>query len=223
MLRYNYNLALNIDFIKEEDEKAYHEHDVGYKYIFSHKPTFIELLRSFVKTDWANSINEKDLVLLDKSYILSDFKEEESDIVYRVNIEDEEVIFYVLLEFQSKVDFQMPIRLLFYMTEIWRDVLKNVGSKERRRKNFKLPAVVPIVLYNGLNRWTAEKSFRRVLNGENFVKDNIVDFNYILLDVNRYKEEELLEVANLVSAVFLIDSNIDEKQLIKRLKKVYLY
>lgn len=28
----------------------------------------------------------------------------------------------------------MPIRLLFYMTEIWRDVLKNVSNKERRRK-----------------------------------------------------------------------------------------
>ncbi|KZL88470.1 Rpn family recombination-promoting nuclease/putative transposase [Clostridium magnum] len=88
MLRYNYNLAPNIDFIKEEDEKNYLEHDVGYKYIFSHKPTFIELLRSFVKKDWVNLINEKDLVLLDKSYILPDFKEEESDIVCRVNIEE---------------------------------------------------------------------------------------------------------------------------------------
>ncbi len=219
MLRYNYNLAPNIDFIKEEDEKTYHEHDVGYKYMFSHKPTFIELLRSFVKADWVNLINEKDLVLLDKSYILPDFNEEESDIVYRVSVEDEEVIFYVLLEFQSKVDFQMPVRLLFYMTEIWRDVLKNVGNKERKRKNFKLPAVVPIVLYNGSNRWTAEKSFRKVLNGENFIKDNIIDFSYILLDVNRYREEDLLEVANLVSAVFLLDSNIDEKQLLRRLKK----
>ena len=39
------------------------------------------------------------------------------------------------------------------------------------------------------------------------------------IDVNRYREEDLLGVANLVSAVFLLDSNIDEKQLLRRLKK----
>jgi Uncharacterized conserved protein len=219
MLGYSDSLIYDIGFIKEDVEKAYHEHDIGYKHIFSHKPTFIEFLRSFVKSDWVNSVSEKDLILLDKSYILSDFQEEESDIVYRVKREEEEVIFYVLLEFQSKVDFQMPIRLLFYMTEIWRDVLKNASNKERRRKNFKLPAVVPIVIYNGLNKWTAERSFRKLLNGEKFIQDNLIDFNYILLDVNRYTEEELLEVSNLVSAVFLLDSNVNEKQLIRRLKK----
>lgn len=58
-----------------------------------------------------------------------------------------------------------------------------------------------------------------MINGENFIKDNILDFSYILLDENRYKEEDLLEVANLVSAVFLLDSNIDEKQLLRRLKE----
>ena len=76
-------------------------------------------------TSTPNLIKEEDLILVDKSYILSDFEEEESDILYKVNINGEEVIFYVLLEFQSKVDFQMPMRLLFYMTEVWRDVLKN--------------------------------------------------------------------------------------------------
>lgn len=66
--------------------KVHHEHDVGYKHIFSHKGTFLELLRSFTKKEWANLIKEEDLILVDKSYILSDFEEEESDILYKVNI-----------------------------------------------------------------------------------------------------------------------------------------
>lgn len=33
----------------------------------------------------------------------------------------------------------------------------------------------------------------------------VVDFNYILFDINRYKDEELLKAANLISAVFLMD------------------
>lgn len=83
-----------------KNSNVHHEHDVGYKHIFSHKGTFLELLRSFAKKEWANLINEEDLILVDKSYILSDFEEEESDILYKVNINGEEVIFYVLLEFQ---------------------------------------------------------------------------------------------------------------------------
>lgn len=203
-----------------KNNDVHHEHDVGYKHIFSHKGTFLELLRSFTKKEWANLIKEEDLILVDKSYILSDFEEEESDILYRVNINGEEVIFYVLLEFQSKVDFQMPIRLLFYMTEVWRDVLKNTDRKETKRKSFKLPAIIPIVLYNGKNSWTAKTSFREILSGNELFEDNILNFNYMLFDINRYSDEELYDISNLVSAVFLLDQEMDEKELIRRLKKL---
>ncbi|MDR3594799.1 Rpn family recombination-promoting nuclease/putative transposase [Clostridium sp.] len=200
--------------------KVHHEHDVGYKHIFSHKGTFLELLRSFAKKEWANLINEEDLILVDKSYILSDFEEEESDILYKVNINGEEVIFYVLLEFQSKVDFQMPMRLLFYMTEVWRDVLKNTDKSELKRKSFRLPAVIPIVLYNGKNKWTAKTSFREILSGYELFEDNILNFDYMLFDINRYSDEELYSVSNLISAVFLLDQEMDEDELIRRLRKL---
>lgn len=203
-----------------KENKVYHEHDVGYKHIFSHKGTFLEFLRSFTKKGWADSIKEEDLVLVDKSYILSDFEEEESDILYRVNINGEEVIFYVLLEFQSKVDFQMPMRLLFYMIEVWRDVLKNTDKSELKRKSFRLPAVIPIVLYNGKNKWTAKTSFREILSGYELFEDNILNFNYMLFDINRYSDEELYSVSNLVSAVFLLDQEMDEDELIRRLRKL---
>lgn len=204
--------------MKKETKEVHHEHDVGYKYIFSHKETFLELLRSFIKKDWVNLIKEEDLVLVDKSYILSDFEEEESDIVYRINIDGKEIIFYVLLEFQSTIDFQMPLRLLFYMTEIWREILKNTLKKDKRRKEFKLPAVVPIVLYNGKNKWSAATSFKEILQGQELFEGNILDFNYILFDVNRYNKEDLLEIANMVSLFFLLEQDITKEELVKRLR-----
>lgn len=39
--------------------------------------------------------------------ILEDFKEEEADLIYKANIEGRDIIFYILLELQSKVDFRM--------------------------------------------------------------------------------------------------------------------
>ena len=107
-------------------------HDVGYRHIFNHKENFLELLRSFINKEWVNHINKEDLTLVNKSYILQDFEEEESDIVYKINIDGKEIIFYVLLEFQSTVDFQIPIRLFFYMLQLRRDILKNTPTKIRR-------------------------------------------------------------------------------------------
>ncbi|ALP91649.1 Rpn family recombination-promoting nuclease/putative transposase [Clostridium butyricum] len=203
-----------------KNREVHHEHDVGYKHIFSHKATFLEFLRSFTKKEWANLIKEEDLILVDKSYILSDFEEEESDILYKVKIDDKEVIFYVLLEFQSKVDFQMPMRLLFYMTEVWRDILKNTDKNTRKRKSFKLPAIIPIVLYNGKNKWTAKMNFKEILSGYELFEDNILDFNYMLFDINRYDDDELINMSNLVSAIFLLDQEMNEEELIRRLRKI---
>ncbi|SHH42523.1 Rpn family recombination-promoting nuclease/putative transposase [Tepidibacter thalassicus] len=201
-------------------ENIKNEHDLGYKYILSHKQTFIEFLRSFVKKEWVKSIKEENLILIDKEFILEDFKEEEADIVYKVNIDGKDIIFYILLELQSKVDYMMPIRLLMYMTEIFRDELKNTEKNIKKRKDYKLPAIIPIVLYNGKNNWTAVRDFKEVLNGYELFDDNIINFRYLLFDINRMEKEELIEIANVISAIFLLDQNVEIEEIIKRLKLV---
>jgi hypothetical protein len=202
-------------------DKINNEHDLGYKSLLTHKRTFIEFLRDFVKKDWVNLIKEEDLVLIDKEFILEDFKEEEADIVYKVKIGDKDIIFYILLEMQSKVDFSMPIRLLMYMSELWRDELKNTDTNIKKRKDFKLPAIFPIVLYNGEYNWTAARSFKEVLSGYELFEDNIVDFKYMLFDVNRMDDEELLDIATLISSVFSLDqSGINDDEIIRRLKVI---
>ncbi|QEK13138.1 Rpn family recombination-promoting nuclease/putative transposase [Crassaminicella thermophila] len=204
----------------EKDKKLYNEHDLGYKHILSHKKNFIDFLRSFVKKEWVDLIEEENLILIDKEFIQEDFKEEEADIVYKVNIDGKDIIFYVLLELQSRVDFRMPIRLLMYMTEIWRDELKNTEENIKKRKKYRLPVIVPIVLYNGKNRWTAVRSFKEILNGYELFEENVVDFKYLLFDVNRMDKEELLKIANVVSSVFLLDQDVEIEEIIKRLKLI---
>ncbi|WP_255547782.1 Rpn family recombination-promoting nuclease/putative transposase [Crassaminicella indica] len=181
---------------------------------------FIDFLRSFVKKEWVDIIEEENLILIDKEFIQEDFKEEEADIVYKVNIDGKDVIFYVLLELQSRVDFRMPIRLLMYMTEIWRDELKNTDENIKKRKNYRLPVIVPIVLYNGKNTWTAVRSFKEILNGYELFEENVVDFKYLLFDVNRMDKEELFNIANVVSSVFLLDQDVEIEEIIKRLKLI---
>jgi len=83
--------------------------------------------------------------------------------------------------------------------------MKNARQGEARRKSFRLPAVVPIVLYNGKRKWTAQRRFRETVAGPGSVARHVPDFEYILLDVNRYSEEELLEAGNMIGSVFLME------------------
>ncbi|MFL1673479.1 Rpn family recombination-promoting nuclease/putative transposase [Paenibacillus dendritiformis] len=195
-------------------------HDSSYRFLLSSKKLFVELLRSFVHKGWVQSIDETNVQEIPHSFILQDFKRKEADLVYRVQLNGQEVVFYLLLEMQSKVDFQMPYRLLLYQVEIWRYLLKDEKKGQTNRKNFRLPPVVPIVLYNGKQRWTVNRQFRKLLNNEEMFGPELLDFEYLLIDVARYTEEELLSLSNTIGSVFLLDQTEDQAQLLERLGKL---
>jgi predicted transposase/invertase (TIGR01784 family) len=210
-----------VQWKKSSADKGIHDkHDRGYKFLLSSRRMFLQLLNTFVKQGWVEEIDEKDMMLINKSFILQDFKDKEADIVYRIKIKGQEVIFYVLLELQSSVDYQMPYRLLQYMLEIWREYLKDIDANVAEAKEFKLPIIVPIVLYNGSNRWTACESYKEYLRNSDMFGEYAVDFKYILLNVNGYPDEELLELSNLISMVFLIDKTKDFQQMMETLKRM---
>lgn len=193
---------------KTGQNMTHHPHDKGYRQLLAKKKTFLELLQTFVGEGWVREIAEEDLTLVDKSYVLQDFSDKEADIVYRLRIRGTDVIFYVLLELQSTVDHTMPFRLLQYMVEVWRDAYNNTPEKERKRKGFRLPAIVPAILYNGEGGWTARRSFREYQLGQERLSRHLLDFEYILFDVNRYGEEELRRQANVISSVFYLDQAV---------------
>lgn len=114
----------------------------------------------------------------------------------------------------------MPIRLLLYMVEIWREILKDTENKELRRKSFKLPSVVPIVLYNGAKKWTAAESLKEAISNSEVFGENILNFKYILLDINRFNKDELYKKDNISSAIFLLDQNINRIEFYERLKDI---
>jgi len=196
-------------------------HDRGYKFLFASKKIFLDLLRCFVRRGWVDRIeNEDDLEPVNKSYVLPDFSGKEADVVYKVRLKGR-TVFFLLLELQSDVDFRMPLRLLLYQAEILRDWLKGVPKRMRRRKGLRMPAIVPLVLYNGKQPWTAARRYREVVEGAQEFGEELLDFGYVLIDVNRYGEEELLRLANAIGAAFYLDRPVeDTAELVERLRKV---
>lgn len=156
--------------------KINNEHDVGYRYLLKAKQVFIQLLKSFVNKEWVGQIDEATTELIDKSFTLPDFQEKEADLVYKMKLKDREVIFYTLMELQSTVDYQMPYRLLLYMVEIWREFVKSSDQHRIAQKNFLLPVIIPIVLYNGAGKWTVPLEFKQTLDSPAMFGDQEINF-----------------------------------------------
>ena len=129
-------------------------------------------------------LEEKDLELIDKEFITDQFDTYESDLVYKVYTKEGVVYLFFLLELQSYNDFTMPFRLLIYMTAIWLEYFKNCDKNERSKKDYKLPAIMPIVLHNGERNWTASCRFSQMINNAELFGKYVVDFEYALVSVN---------------------------------------
>lgn len=204
----------------DERDAVHQRHDTSYRFLLSSKKLFVELLRSFIHKGWVERIDETNVEEIPHSFILQDFKRKEADLVYRVKLNGQDVVFYLLLEMQSKVDFRMPYRLLIYQVEIWRYLMKEQDKKKVAGKSFRLPPIVPIVLYNGKRPWSASRQFRGMLANEELFGPELLDFEYLLIDVARYTEEELLSLSNTIGSVFLLDQTEDQNQLLARLGKL---
>lgn len=201
-------------------ETVHQRHDTSYRFLLSSKKLFVELLRSFIDKGWVQAVEEEHVQEIPHSFVLQDFKRQEADLVYRVKLNGQDVVFYLLLEMQSSVDFRMPYRLLLYQVEIWRYWLQNEEEALSNRKSFQLPPIIPIVLYNGKKKWTAERQFRKLLSSEKMFDSELLNFEYLLIDVARYTEEELLSLSNTIGSVFLLDQTEDQEQLLNRLGKL---
>ena len=178
-------------------------HDSGYKKLFSNRTIFRQLLETFVNQEWVHSLDFDKCETLDKSFISEHYKETESDLIYKIQFHDREVYIYILIEFQSTVDSFMALRVLNYITNFYMDFLVNNKGVN------KLPAVFPIVLYNGEAPWTAPVNLSALIEQTPPLGAFGLDFQYFLIAENRYSQEALLNIRNIVSTLFLAESHYD--------------
>ena len=190
-------------------------HDSGYKKLFSNRIIFRQLIETFVNQEWVHSLDFDTCEPLDKSFISEHYKETESDLIYKIQFQDREVYIYILIEFQSTVDPFMALRVLNYITNFYMDFLVNNSGVN------KLPAVFPIVLYNGAARWTASVNLSALIEQMPPLGTFALDFEYFLIAENQYSQEALLNIRNIVSTLFLAESHYDLDVLEAELLNVF--
>ena len=188
-----------------QNKQTDNPHDKGYKRIFSIKKHFLHFIKKYIALEWMMELEEKDLELIDKEFITDQFDTYESDLVYKVYTKEGVVYLFFLLELQSYNDFTMPFRLLVYMTAIWLDHFKNCDKNKRSQKDYRLPAIMPIVLHNSERNWTASCKFSQMISNAELFGKYVVDFEYALVSVNTLTESKISNSNTLIDNIFLAD------------------
>jgi predicted transposase/invertase (TIGR01784 family) len=176
--------------------------DKGYKQLFSHAQMVEELLRDFVKEDWVKLLDFKTLKKYNNSFVSDDLKERFDDVIWTVKWGEQQLYIYILLEFQSDIDFYMSNRMMTYLGLLYQDLLKTKAVKS----GDKLPPVLPIVLYNGEPHWNASTNIKEIVTTppRGFEKF-IPDFQFLLIDEGKIGNAELESLQTLVSALFQLE------------------
>jgi len=186
-------------------EEQYQKHDRGYKKILSNKENALRFVEKYIHEPWAANVSHDDIELVNKSFVTDEYRLLDSDVIYKMKIGNTDVYFYFLIELQSSVDYTMPFRLLKYMVALLDDIFQNTAEGIRTQKGFRIPAVVPVIFYNGDDNWTQVRRFREYTKNAEVFGDCIIDFRYLLFDLKRTDNSALSSPEQLLDAVFSFD------------------
>ena len=173
------------------------------------KEEAIALINQAIKT----KLKAEEIEKYTSSFVNKIFQNREADIVYKYKNKN---IFF-LIEHQTKIDYSMPYRILEYEIEIMKSA---IDIRRVKNKEYKLPLVIPIVLYTGKKKWDAKRYLeesQEILDG---VK--IKAGNYNLVDINDYTKEELLQGKTLISKMMLLEKSKSTEESIEMIEKIIL-
>lgn len=183
--------------------------DSSFKLIFDEPELFIEFLQNFIKIDLFDDLQPSDIEDVTERYIPLFQDEKASDTVKRINLKGNTPLFVIaILEHESKVNYRASFKMLQYIALVLNDYEKEANKLKEKasfEKEFKYPPVLPIVFYDGTDRWTAEMNFLHKTELHDVFGKYIPKFEYELISLNQYSEQDLAQFGDTLSLIMIID------------------
>jgi predicted transposase YdaD len=136
-------------------DELHHPHDMMVRAVLSDLAEATSFLQTHLPQEVSQALSWSTLKLLEGSFVDEHLRESEADVLYEVqHVSGEASVWvYILLEHQSTPDRWMRFRLLKYCCRIW-DLSFREYPDQRE-----LPAIVPLVFYQGERRWSYSSEF----------------------------------------------------------------
>ena len=185
--------------------------DPNYKRLFSFPRMVEDLLRGFLPGSWLAEVDFSTLRKLPTEYVSDELLKRHGDCVWRLRRRGEWLYLLVLLEFQSTDEPRMALRILTYTSLLYQELVRNDALDAGGR----LPAVLPVVLYNGEARWRAAVEVGELIAP---VGPELAPYQpsqrYVVVD-ERHVGVEDLPASNLMSAVLGLEQSRTPDDLVR--------
>ena len=196
--------------------------DNGAKLIFRDPILCAQFLRGYTDIDLLKDVQPEDIEDISERFLSMWQEGRDSDSVKRVRLKGCDLFLIAIVEHQSEVCYDMAFRLLRYIVKVLTDYESEQEKKIpgiTRTKEFRYPPILPIVYYEGTGRWTAAQNFRDRVYLNDILGQYIPNFQYIVVPVASYTNEELIEKKDELSLIMLINKLRNSADF-KRLKEI---
>ena len=194
-------------------------HDNAAKIVFGDSTLCAQFLKGYTDIPFFTNIKPEDIEDVSSHFIPLFQESRDSDIVKKIQIENTELYLIALIEHQSDADADMSFRLLRYMVYVWTDY---AATQEKlkpgitKSKDFLYPPILPIIYYEGTGQWTSALHFKDRVFMSDIFEEFIPDYKYLVIPLNKYSQEDLIEKGDELSAIFILNklkSSSDFKHL----------
>ncbi|HSN98238.1 MAG TPA: Rpn family recombination-promoting nuclease/putative transposase, partial [Candidatus Nanopelagicales bacterium] len=166
-------------------------HDGLFHFTFSQVEHAAPALQAVLPASLAAQIDFSTLRVERGHFVDPKLHERRADLLYSATVGKREALIYLLFEHQSYVDGMLLLRLMEYMTRIWRAWLKEHPTATR------LPLLVPVVLHHSRTGWTAPRRFEELLDIDQALRaamgELIPRFGFVLDDISHADEDDLAQ------------------------------
>ena len=175
-------------------------HDKFFRSTFGQVKVASDFLSNYLPKDLINIIDMNTLEPQKESFLDENLKEEFSDLLFRVCINNKESYIYLLFEHKSYKDRMIIFQVLKYMLNIWESKIQadKDERKELREANsgeIELPIILPLVVYHDKGEWNIKRTLGDMIPSYNSLPDNlkkyIPNFEYLLFDLSDFDKEEV--------------------------------
>lgn len=137
------------------------EYDSTYRIIFEDPRIFAQLIRGFALRAVGDLLDLSSLKRVETRHVSESLRQSENDMIWELRTRHGGLLYvYVMLEFQARPDWTMPLRMANYVGQFYRGLLTRSEIRKLRR----LPQVLPLVIYSGKPTWTAPTDVNELLD-----------------------------------------------------------
>lgn len=179
--------------------EIYHPHDKFVKDMLSRPGVTKDFLDNYLPAEILRILDLSTLELTKDSFVDKELREHFSDLLCKVRLKKgKKAYVYILMEHKSYLDPLTLFQVLRYMVRIWEQAVrkhekdrKKMSGKKKKIPQFRLPLIIPLVIYHGETKWNISSDFSSLFETYPELESFVPDFSCLTFDISHYDDDDI--------------------------------